>query len=143
MGRITISISHPRDATKRIRAQIRRPGCAATTNTRIEFISEAGCDRLRELRLRKRPKVGWRNAVFRCGLICRGNPKERWLGKRPSEEHNPHGKLCRNGACQARTTRSPGVADPVKYLSREPRRDGKCRNALLSKQTPDRCSPAV
>src|SRR6266850_8354833 len=42
MGRITISISHPRDATKRIRAQIHRPGCAATTNTRIEFIPKPG-----------------------------------------------------------------------------------------------------
>ena len=80
--------------------------------------------------------------MFCCCLVRRSDPKERRLGKRPSEEHYPERKFCRNGPHQARTTTSRGIADSIKHVSGETRRDGQCRKTMLSQQAPDRIGPA-
>src|SRR5436189_135455 len=79
------------------------------------------------LRFWNRSEVWRRNAVFCCCLVRRSDPKERRLGKRPSEEHDPEWKFCRNGPHQARTTTSRGIADSIKHVSGEPHWDGQCR----------------
>src|SRR5215831_10712525 len=85
-----------------------------------------------------RPEVGRRNAVLRCCFVGRSDPQQRWLGKRPPEEHHPHRKFCRNGPNQAHTAGSRGIADSVEHVSRETRRDGQCWKAVLADQAPDR-----
>jgi len=92
--------------------------------------------------LRHRAEVGRRNAVFCSRLVCRGYAKERRLGKRSSEEHDPKRKLFRNGPHQACTVRSGGIADSIKHLRRETTRDGQCRKTVLSQQAPGRIRPA-
>src|SRR5258707_15803533 len=53
--------------------------------------------------LRSRPEVRPGSGVFRSRLVRRGDAKERRLGKRPSDEHDPDRKFCRNGPHEART----------------------------------------
>src|ERR1700722_16912783 len=81
------------------------------------------------------------NAVFCCSLIRRSDAKECRLGKRPSEEHDPERKFCRNWPDQARTSRSCGIADSVEDVSGETGRDGECGKTVLSQQPPDRIGP--
>src|SRR5882672_745844 len=68
------------------------------------------------LALWNRAEVGWRDAVFRCGLVGGSDLQERRLRKRAAEEHDPKRKFCRDGADQARTIASGGIADSVEHM---------------------------
>src|SRR5262249_32009510 len=89
-----------------------------------------------------RSEVRRRNAVL-CGcLVGRSDAEERWLGKGPSEEHDPERKFCRNRPHEARTTGGRGIADSIEHVRGETHRDGQCRKAVLSQEAPDRIGPA-
>jgi len=76
-------------------------------------------------------------------FVRRGDPEEHRFPKRHGEKIDPHGKLCRYRADQARTTGSIRVANAIEDLRREPGRDGDRRKAHLSEQRPSLMRPAV
>ena len=92
--------------------------------------------------LRHRSEVRWRDAVFCSRLVRRGDAKEHRLGKRPSDEHDPDRKLCWNGPNEARTITRRGIADSIKHVRGETRRNGQRRKTVLSQEAPDRIRPA-
>src|SRR5262249_34367096 len=93
-------------------------------------------------RFSNRSEVRRRNPVSGCGLVGRSDAKERRLGKRPSEEHDPDRKFGRNGPHQARTSLNGGIAHSIKHVRGESGRDRQCRKTVLSELAPDRICPA-
>jgi len=76
-------------------------------------------------------------------FVRRCDSEQHRFAKRHGKKIDPHGKLCRYRADQARTTGSIRIASAIEDLRRESGRDGDRREAHLSEQCPSLMRPAV